>query len=130
MKVILFDGVCNLCNGSINWIIDHDKSNQFYFSALQSEYGKSAALKFTGMKDYMNTVILVEDEVPYFGSDAVLRILKHIGGVYSLGYIFIIIPRFIRNFFYNIVSRNRYRWFGKRDSCRVPTPGLKAKFIE
>ncbi len=130
MKVVVFDGVCNLCNSSVNWIIDHDKRNQFLFSSLQSGYGKEVVRKFNIVGDYLNTFILVEDEKIYLRSTAALRVLKHIGGIYTLGYAFIIVPRFIRDGIYDIIARNRYRWFGRQESCRIPTPALKAKFLE
>ncbi len=130
MKVILFDGVCNLCSGSVNWIIDHDKKNLFKFSALQSNYGKGIVAKYNMEGNYMDTAILLDEDDIFLGSDAVLRILKHLGGIYSLAYLFIIVPAFIRNFVYQVVSENRYRWFGKMDTCRIPTPQLKANFLE
>ena len=130
MKVILFDGVCNLCNDSVNWIIDHDKKNLFKFSALQSEYGKGIVAKYNLTGNYMDTAIFLDEENIFLRSDAVLRILKHFGGIYSLAYLFIIVPAFIRNFVYQVVSENRYRWFGKMDTCRIPTPELKARFLE
>ncbi len=129
MKVVVFDGVCNLCNSTVNWIIDHDKKSVFQFASLQSPYGQAVVQKFNVTGAYMDTAILVEDEVAYYRSEAVLRILKHIGGIYGLVYVFILVPRFIRDGVYNFVSHNRYRWFGKQDSCRIPTPELKAKFL-
>jgi predicted DCC family thiol-disulfide oxidoreductase YuxK len=127
--VILFDGVCNLCNASVNWIIDRDKKNLFKFASLQSEYGQALINKMNLKSDYMDTVVLQEGEKVYLRSAAALRILKHIGGIYSLAYAFIIVPAFIRDFFYNMVAKNRYKWFGKQDACRIPTPELKAKFL-
>ena len=130
MKVILFDGVCNLCNSSVNWIIDHDKQNQFKFASLQSAYGQSK-VKELGLGDnYMNTVVFEDDGRAYLRSDAALQIVKQLGGVYSLAAIFYIVPKFIRDFFYKIVANNRYKWFGKKESCRVPTSELKSKFLE
>ncbi|MCW5909392.1 MAG: thiol-disulfide oxidoreductase DCC family protein [Chitinophagales bacterium] len=130
MYVVLFDGVCNLCNASINWIIDHDKKQVFRFASLQSDYGKATVERFKVSGNYMDTVLLQEGDKLYMRSEAVLRIAKHIGGVYSLLYVFIIIPAFIRDFFYNLIAKNRYRWFGKQDNCRIPTPELKARFLE
>jgi predicted DCC family thiol-disulfide oxidoreductase YuxK len=130
MKVILFDGVCNLCNGLVNWIIDHDKKAVFKFSSLQSAYGLRMIEKFGIKGEYLSTVVLVDDDKAWLRSDAVLLILKHLGGIWAAAYGFIIVPAFIRNFIYNIVARNRYRWFGKRDTCRVPTPELKNRFLE
>jgi predicted DCC family thiol-disulfide oxidoreductase YuxK len=130
MNIILFDGVCNLCNSTVNFIIDHDKNNRFKFASLQSAYGQSVIKRFNLTNQYLDTLVLLEGEKVYLRAVAVLRILKHLGGVYRLAYIFIIIPSPILNFFYNIVAKYRYRWFGKRDTCRVPDESLKQKFIE
>lgn len=130
MKVILFDGVCNLCNSSVNWVIDHDHRNQFQFAALQSAYGKTVVEKFSLHDDFMDTVLLVEDNKVWQRSDAALQILKTLGGIYSLAVLFYVVPSFIRNMVYNFVARNRYKWFGKQDECRVPTADLKTKFLD
>lgn len=129
MLVVLFDGVCNLCNSSVNWIIDHDKEGKFKFASLQSVYGQNVVKQFNLTGEYMDTVLLLDDDKLYKRSEAVLRIAKHIGGIHTLAYVFIIIPAFVRDMFYNFVARNRYRWFGKQDACRIPTPELKAKFL-
>jgi predicted DCC family thiol-disulfide oxidoreductase YuxK len=130
MKVILFDGVCNLCNGLVNWVIDHDKNGVFKFASLQSAYGRQMIEKFNMRGNYLDTLVLVDEENVNLRSSAVLIILKYMGGVYALAYGFIIVPAFLRNFIYNVVAKNRYRWFGKRDTCRVPTPELKNRFLE
>lgn len=130
MYVVLFDGVCNLCNGAVNMLIDRDKKNVFRFASLQSAYGQQVVAKHHLQGEYLNTILLVEGDKVYERSTAVLRVFKHLGGLYGLLYFFIVVPVFIRNAVYNFVARNRYRWFGKRDVCRVPTPELKAKFLE
>ena len=130
MNVILFDGVCNLCNSTVNWIIDHDKRNQFKFPSLQSLYGRQVIAKFGLQSQYLDTLVLVENEKVSLKAVGVLRILKRLGGIYALAYVFIIIPAPVLNFFYNIVAKYRYSWFGKREVCRVPEPGLKEKFME
>lgn len=130
MYVVLFDGVCNLCNGAVNWLIDHDKNNVLKFASLQSNYGQQIVAKHGLTGQYLDTILLVDGDKVYERSTAVLRTLKYIGGWPALLYAFIVVPAFIRNTVYNFVARNRYKWFGKRDSCRVPTPELKAKFIE
>jgi len=119
-----------LCNGLVNWVIDHDKKNLFSFASLQSNYGQGVVKRLNITGDYMNTFILMDEDEAFFRSGAILRVLKYLGGVYWLAYVFIIVPAFIRNFIYDIIARNRYRWFGKRDSCRVPTSELKLKFLE
>ncbi len=130
MQVILFDGVCNLCNGSVNWLIDHDKKNQFKYASLQSAYGQSVVKKLGLEDNYMGTVILEDDGKGYTHSDAVLQIARDLGGIYSLAVVFYIVPKFIRNFFYKLVADNRYKWFGKQESCRIPSPELKSKFLD
>ncbi|HLP52938.1 MAG TPA: DCC1-like thiol-disulfide oxidoreductase family protein [Chitinophagales bacterium] len=130
MRVVLFDGVCNLCNGYVNWMIDHDKKNQFKFASLQSEFGRQKVAELGLQGDYLNTIVYYDNGRGYTHSSAVLHILKQLGGVYSLMAIFLLVPPFIRNFVYNVVARNRYKWFGKRDSCRIPTPELKSRFLE
>lgn len=129
MYVVLFDGVCNLCNSSVNWIIDHDKRNEFRFASLQSEYGQQVINKFNLHGEYLNTVILVDGDTLYTRSAAVLKIAGIIGGVWGLLAVFLIVPAFIRDIVYNFIARNRYRWFGKKESCRIPTPELKSKFL-
>ena len=130
MKVILFDGVCNLCNGLVNWIIDHDVKNEFKFATLQSSYGQNAIQRLKMNEESLNTVILIEERQASFRSAAILKIFKHLGYPYKIAYTFIIIPKFIRDWIYAFVAKNRYKWFGKRDICRILGPGLKAKFIE
>ena len=128
-KIILFDGVCNLCNSSVNFIIDHDKENVFKFASLQSEAGQELLNKFNlNTKDF-DSIIYVENDKYFEQSTAVLRIVKSFPGLWKLLFVFIIVPPFIRNFLYNIIANNRYKWFGKKDLCRVPTPELKEKFL-
>lgn len=125
----MFDGVCNLCNASINFIIDRDKKNIFKFAALQSDSGRRILEKFGLDVNDFHSVILVEDEKYYTRSSAALRILKDLGSFWQILYGFIIFPPPVRDFFYNILSSNRYKLFGKKDSCRIPTPELKKKFL-
>ncbi len=129
-KIILFDGVCNLCNSSVNFIIDNDHKNVFKFTSLQSEKGIELLKKYDLLDKNIDSVILVENDKAYVKSDAALKIAKTLGGKYKLFYGLIILPAFIRNFFYDIIAKNRYKWFGKKDSCRIPTLELKSKFLE
>ncbi|HRB00904.1 MAG TPA: thiol-disulfide oxidoreductase DCC family protein [Ignavibacteria bacterium] len=129
-KIILFDGVCNLCNSSVNFIIDNDHKNVFKFTSLQSEKGIDLLKKYDLLDKNIDSVILVENDKAYVKSDAALKIAKTLGGKYKLFYGLIILPAFIRNFFYDIIAKNRYKWFGKKDSCRIPTLELKSKFLE
>lgn len=125
--VILFDGVCNFCNSSVNFIIEHDKKGFFKFAPLQSETGQKYIDKF-GLSE-VDSIILVEDEQAYTHSTAALRIAKHLDGIWSLGYVFVIIPRPIRNFFYKLFAANRYRLFGKKEACMLPTPEIRQRFL-
>lgn len=129
-KIILFDGVCNLCNSSVNFIIDNDHKNVFKFTSLQSEKGIDLLKKYDLLDKNIDSVILVENDKAYVKSDAALKIAKTLGGKYKMFYGLIILPAFIRNFFYDIIAKNRYKWFGKKDSCRIPTLELKSKFLE
>lgn len=128
--IILFDGVCNLCNASINFVIDRDKNRYFRYSALQSESGATFLEKFQMPTRVFSSIILVEGDKYYTRSTAALRIARKMDGLWPLMYGFIIIPPFIRNFVYDIIARNRYKWFGKEETCRIPTPELKSLFLE
>jgi predicted DCC family thiol-disulfide oxidoreductase YuxK len=128
--IILFDGVCNFCNSSINFVIKHDKKDRFRFASLQSDTGKKILEQFEEDTTTTASVILIENSGLYKRSTAILRIARHLGGAYLLLYGFIIVPRFIRDAVYNFIARNRYKWFGKKDSCMIPTEEVKRKFIE
>lgn len=129
MKVVLFDGVCNLCNSSINWLIDRDSAAQLKFSSLQSAYGQSVLHRFHIHHQQLETIIYLDEEKIYFRSEAVLRILKQLGGIYAWAFAFMLVPRFLRDGVYNIIATYRYRWFGKRNICRIPESGMKDRFI-
>ena len=129
-KIVLFDGVCNLCSSSVQFILKKDKKDQFLFGSLQGEAGQQYLKQFNLPEDTFNSFMLVEDKTLYTRSTAALRMLKHLGGGWSLLYAFIIVPKFIRDAVYNLVAKNRYKWFGKKDACWIPTPALKAKFLE
>jgi predicted DCC family thiol-disulfide oxidoreductase YuxK len=125
--VLYFDGVCSLCNRSIQFVIKQDKKQQFLFAPLQGEAGKEA-LKHLHPHN-PDSVVLQYMGKYYTQSDAILKVLKILGGVWSLSSIVLLIPGFIRNGLYKIVARSRYKWFGKTDSCMVPKPALKARFL-
>lgn len=128
-KIILFDGVCNLCNSSVNFIIDRDKKNIFKFAALQSEAGQKILDKSGMNKNDFDSVVLVDENKIFSKSTAALKIVKEFPSLWKTLYVFIIIPSPVRNFIYDLIAKNRYRWFGKKDSCRMPSPELKNKFI-
>lgn len=131
---ILFDGVCNFCNASINFIIDRDSKGIFKFAALQSEVGQ-ALLKEFGLKTSdsesrtFDSIVAIEGGKVYQKSDAALEITHRMDGIWKIFYVFKIIPTFLRNPIYDLVARNRYRIFGRTDACRIPTPELKARFL-
>lgn len=128
--VVLFDGVCNLCNRSVQFIIRHDRHNRFLFAALQSDAGRALLQQFQLPADAVpESIILVTENKLYRYSDAVLHIARNLGGLWPLAYSGIIWPRFIRDRIYKFIARNRYRWFGRQDACMLPTAALKAKFL-
>ena len=130
-KIILFDGVCNLCNSSVQYVIKHDKKDVFRFVALQSELGKKI-LKHIGINPILtDSIVLYEPGISYYyKSTAALHIAKGLSGIFTLATIFTILPTGLRDFVYDYVARNRYEWYGKKESCMIPTPELKAKFLE
>jgi predicted DCC family thiol-disulfide oxidoreductase YuxK len=130
-KIILFDGVCNLCNSAVQFVIKHDKKDVFRFVPLQSELGQEIITYIGIDSKKIDSIILYEPGVAYYyKSDAALQIAKKLDGLFSLGTVFIIIPTSIRNFLYDYIAKNRYEWYGKKESCMIPTPELKIKFLE
>jgi predicted DCC family thiol-disulfide oxidoreductase YuxK len=129
-KVVLFDGVCNLCNSGVQFIIRHDARRQFLFGSLQGEAGQAYLKKFNLPADSLHSFILIEGEQVYTHSTAALRVLKHLGGGWKLFYGLIIIPKFARDGMYNFIARNRYKWFGKKEACWIPQPGLQSRFLD
>lgn len=129
-SIILFDGVCNLCNSSVNYIIKHDKTEHFLFVSLQSDVAKEILLQNNSNKINLETIILVENEKTYYKSTAALRIIKKLNGLINVLYLFIIIPKFIRDPVYDFIAKNRYKWYGKKDSCMIPTDNLKKRFLD
>jgi len=118
--IILFDGVCNLCNGTVDFLLKRDRKKQFRFVALQSESGKLYIRKFQ-IPVNTDSVILIRFNQVYFESDAIIEIAGMLNYPWKLGVIVKIIPKKIRNGLYRIIARNRYRWFGKRSTCRIPS---------
>lgn len=126
--LILFDGVCNLCNSTVNFVIDHDKEMKFYFGTLQSEHAKKI-LSQNDIPDDLGTILLIDDVGFHTKSNAILRIIVGLGGPWKLATALWLCPRPIRDFFYSLVARSRYAVFGKLNQCRVPTPELLERFI-
>ena len=127
--IILFDGVCNLCNGVVQLVIKHDKKEAFRFASLQSSFGQKVLADNGFDAEELKSFILIEGDNIYTKSTAALRVAKRMNGMWPVLYAFIIIPKFIRNGVYNFIARNRYKWFGKQQTCWLPTPDLKARFI-
>jgi predicted DCC family thiol-disulfide oxidoreductase YuxK len=129
-KIILFDGVCNLCNSAVQFIIKHDKKDVFRFVALQSELGREI-LKHIGINSKnIDSIILYQPGIAYYyKSSAALEIAKSLGGFFHFGTIFRIIPSEISNQLYDYIAKNRYKWYGKKESCMIPTAELKSKFL-
>ncbi len=128
--VVLYDGVCGLCNESVKFIITHDPAAKFKFAPFQSALATQLLKPFPHIHpEQLNTVVLVNGQQAYTKSAAILRIVKEFPGLWKGFYILSIIPSPILDFFYDIVARNRYRWFGKTEHCLLPTPEIKARFI-
>ena len=130
-KIILFDGVCNLCNQSVQYVIQHDKNDVFRFVAIQSELGEKI-MKHIGIDaKHIDSIIFYEPgKAYYYKSAAALEIAKNLGGLFTYGIFFRIIPSGFRDFLYDHIAQNRYKWYGKQESCMIPTAELKLKFLE
>lgn len=128
-KIILFDGVCNYCNEKVNFIIKNDKKDVFRFVAIQSETGKKIII-YLGIDSALDSIILYEPGYAYFiKSEAVFRIIKHLSSSVKLLLLFNFIPTSVKNIFYDIIAKNRYKWFGKMEICMLPSEDLKSKFL-
>ena len=130
-KIILFDGVCNLCENSVQYVIKHDKKDLFRFVALQSDLGQKI-LKHIGINSaHIDSIVLYQPGVAYFyKSTAAIEIAKGLSGFFSMASIFRILPSGLRDTIYDYVATNRYKWYGKKESCLLPTPELMSKFLE
>lgn len=130
-KILLFDGVCNLCDSAIQFVIKHDKKDVFRFVPLQSELGRNI-IKHLGIDtSKVDSMLLYEPGVAYYyKAQAAIRISRYLGGIYGMMGIFSVLPRGFLDWVYDYVAQNRYKWYGKKESCMIPTPELKAKFLE
>jgi predicted DCC family thiol-disulfide oxidoreductase YuxK len=126
---ILFDGVCNLCNGFVQFVIHHDPQGHFKFASLQSEVGQEVLRAHGLPTTQFQSVLLLENGRLHSRSTAALHVIRKLKGAWSLLYGFMLVPRFLRDPAYDWVSRNRYKWFGQRESCMLPTPELKGRFL-
>jgi len=128
--IILFDGVCNFCNGAINFIIKRDKKRVFRFAPLQSEIGLQLLQQYQLSTSDMDSFVLIYQGKAYKKTSAALRIASILGGVWKLSGIFWLLPSFARDWVYNIIADNRYRWFGKKEACMIPTPEIRTLFLQ
>jgi predicted DCC family thiol-disulfide oxidoreductase YuxK len=127
--VILFDGVCNFCDGAVNFIIARDTDAYFKFAPLQSEIGEKLLAENGIDKTVTDSVVLIEDGKVYTYSTAALRVARKLSGAWSWMYAFIVVPKFIRDFFYKLFAKYRYKMFGKKDECMLPTPEIRSRFL-
>lgn len=128
--VLLFDGVCNLCNGYVQWVIEHDPDGEIRLGALQSEAGQRLLRRHGLPTGELESVVLVEGDDVHTKSTAVLRVLRRLGLPYSLTYPSVIVPKFVRDRAYDLVADRRYDWFGRRESCMMPTPEIEERFLD
>lgn len=128
-SIILFDGLCNLCDGAVKFVIKHDIDKNFLFTSLQSEIGQKLLNQYNLPLENFNSFTLVQNNKVYTRSTAALKVAKQLKGGIKFIYLFIIIPSFIRDTIYDWIARNRYKWFGKKEVCLIPTPELKSRFL-
>jgi predicted DCC family thiol-disulfide oxidoreductase YuxK len=128
--VILFDGVCNLCNGFVQFVIERDPVGRFRFGPLQSAAARELIAAGAASGTMLDSLVLVEGGRVFRQSSAALRVLRRLTFPWPLAYVLIVVPSPFRDWIYRIVARNRYRWFGRRDACMVPTPALRQRFID
>lgn len=128
--VILFDGVCNLCNGFVRFVLKRDKKKLLQFASLQSKYGTGLSAHFNLPTANPETIVLYDGEKIFTESDAVIKIASSLNGIWRSVVILYIVPRFIRNWFYRLIAKNRYKIFGKKDQCMVPSEGMKDRFVD
>ena len=128
-SIIFFDGVCNLCNASIDFVIRHDTNDRFLVGALQDELSRRILSNYQVDPNYLDSLVLLENGEIFYRSTAALKIAKKLTGFAPLLYPLILLPKFLRDPVYDWIGRNRYRWYGKKSTCRLPTPEEKAKFL-
>jgi predicted DCC family thiol-disulfide oxidoreductase YuxK len=129
-KIILFDGVCNLCNGVVQFIIKNDDKGKFKFASLQSDFGQQILSKNNLPTSDFNSFVFFENDKIFMKSTAALKVLKGLGGKWKMLYVFIIVPKFIRDIAYDFIAKRRYSIWGKIESCMMPTPELKSRFLD
>ena len=128
-SIILCDGVCNLCNGAVNFVIKRDPRNVFKFTPLQEKQGVLLLKTHAVDTQKLDSIVLIENEKVYVKSSAALRIARKMSNLWPLFFVLLIIPSFIRDGVYDFIAKNRYKWFGKKEQCMIPTPGFREKFL-
>lgn len=128
-RILFFDGVCNLCNGSVQWILRHDQQHTIQFAALQSAAAQLKLEPHGINPQKLESMLLLENGVVYTHSDAALHLARALGAPWSWAFVFMVVPKFIRDGVYRFIAKNRYAWFGQRDSCMIPTPELQKRFL-
>ncbi|PEJ17840.1 thiol-disulfide oxidoreductase [Bacillus pseudomycoides] len=128
-SVILFDGECNFCNQSIQFIVKRDKNAYFQYASLQGHVGKELLKKYH-IDEHMDSIVLIEDDNAYIKSDAIINICKKLNGVWKIIILFKVIPKPFRNFFYEVFAKNRYKLFGKQTSCSLPPLEVRKRFLD
>ncbi|HEV7351291.1 thiol-disulfide oxidoreductase DCC family protein [Telluribacter sp.] len=129
MNIVFFDGVCNLCNGAVNFLIGQDKQQKLKFASLQSKAGEAVLRRYNLPDTDYESFILLKGDKLYQKSDAALEVARLLGGVWWGLYVFKLIPRFLRDAVYSWIARHRYQWFGRKETCRLPTPELQGRFL-
>jgi predicted DCC family thiol-disulfide oxidoreductase YuxK len=128
--IVLFDGVCNLCSGFVQFVAPRDPDERFAFASLQSDVAQELLADHDVDPTALESIVLIEGDSAYVKSDAILRIGYHLGGIYRLGWPLRVLPTRFRNWWYDFVANRRYRWFGKKDQCTIPDGDLESRFIE
>ncbi|MFN3267307.1 MAG: thiol-disulfide oxidoreductase DCC family protein [Deinococcales bacterium] len=128
-RILFFDGVCNLCNGTVQWILRHDKNQEIVFAPLQGEAAQARLMPLGINPNQLESLVFLENGVIHTHSSGVLHLARALGAPYSWAFVLILVPKSLRDFLYKILARNRYRWFGQQKSCMAPTPELKHRFL-
>lgn len=127
--ILLFDGYCNFCNSSVQFILKHEKRKQLVFASLQSDVGKELLQQYNIDSTKIDSLVLIENNKAYIKSSAAIRLTKYLKGLYPLAQLFLIIPYLIRNLVYDYIAKNRYKWFGKSESCMIPDQSIANRFL-
>ena len=127
-RIVLFDGECHFCDSSVHFIIKHDTRELFHFAPLKSAVGKELLLKYD-VSPEINSIVLIEKEKAYVKSTAALRICRQLRGTWKCLYVFTFVPISVRDFAYDLIAKNRYKWFGKKESCKLPPPNIRKRFL-